>query len=919
MHSDIRARILKAIEQNGGLTISDVSRTLGIHYTTASKYLAVMEAEKLVTHRQIGMAKLFAPNNGFKAGRLLTIFLAFTVAFSFTAYAVPQKIPINGRLTFLNDTVVNSTANFTFSIFTARTGGTIQWNETQENLSVQNGAFSALLGNKTAINLSFDTDLFLQVTVNNEVISPRFELGSVPYAYTANQTNFTKSNARALGDFLPNTDNSYNLGSALLRWAAGFFANLNATGYVNASEVEIRGANANLTRWRSGTAPLAALNSTGGLELTGGLRVTTLNAGSCDLKADGSGNFYCGTDATGGGGNTGWTTTASAVYNDTAGVNVTIGTQNIASGYIMSIFGGLNVTQKINATELWISRTDVTLNLSRLNVSATLLEARQANDNTTLGNRQIATTYPLQGGGNLQADRTLTFDNTSYDNLDTRQKNDNQSVARTNVGNTFTGKQLFVDINVSTVGNFTNITLPVLGQCTTSLETNSIGQIICGTDPTVVTSVNTLTGAILLRGTSMINITGNSTDVVFSYVNTSLESLDIRQRADNASVARTNVQNTFSASQIVQGSLNATTFINATEVWASSRFNGSIDCKYITGGSDSDFCADATGAGGGNTGWTTSASAVYNDTSGVSVLIGSQNTASGFNTVITGNLNVTGKINATNLTATNIWLNIAPVLINSYRLMVGGDVNVTGHINASRLLVRGNSDANITVWESNSGAAVASINRTGNATFAGLRIPNLPNCDTIDTDGSGVLRCGSDATGGGGGNGGNQSGINRTLTVRLASANNSINFELPIDSNIITVKGRINGTSAATVLNITFNGDNQTNYATWRVTTTTASSSTSARSITPETTTSALNRSFEFVIYDARARRGVSGGSFQVVQHAIAASTAPVRVEGGWSWVNLTQTTGITQINIRANPGSNFLPGTWLIVNSERM
>jgi len=55
-----RARILDLLERNkDGLTISDVARSLSIHYTTVSKYLAVMEAEQKITHRDIGMAKVF--------------------------------------------------------------------------------------------------------------------------------------------------------------------------------------------------------------------------------------------------------------------------------------------------------------------------------------------------------------------------------------------------------------------------------------------------------------------------------------------------------------------------------------------------------------------------------------------------------------------------------------------------------------------------------------------------------------------------------------------------------------------------------------------------------------------------------------------------------------------------------------------
>ena len=54
-----RRLILETLRKNDGLTISDVSRILDIHYTTASKYLAVMEAQKIVTRKDIGMAKLF--------------------------------------------------------------------------------------------------------------------------------------------------------------------------------------------------------------------------------------------------------------------------------------------------------------------------------------------------------------------------------------------------------------------------------------------------------------------------------------------------------------------------------------------------------------------------------------------------------------------------------------------------------------------------------------------------------------------------------------------------------------------------------------------------------------------------------------------------------------------------------------------
>jgi len=56
----IKDRILKLLqEQKEGLTITDVTKILQIHYSTSSKYLAVLEAEGKIVRRDIGMAKLF--------------------------------------------------------------------------------------------------------------------------------------------------------------------------------------------------------------------------------------------------------------------------------------------------------------------------------------------------------------------------------------------------------------------------------------------------------------------------------------------------------------------------------------------------------------------------------------------------------------------------------------------------------------------------------------------------------------------------------------------------------------------------------------------------------------------------------------------------------------------------------------------
>ena len=64
----IKDRILKLLQkQKEGLTITDITRLLQIHYSTSSKYLAVLEAEGKIVRRDIGMAKLFRLSDDYES------------------------------------------------------------------------------------------------------------------------------------------------------------------------------------------------------------------------------------------------------------------------------------------------------------------------------------------------------------------------------------------------------------------------------------------------------------------------------------------------------------------------------------------------------------------------------------------------------------------------------------------------------------------------------------------------------------------------------------------------------------------------------------------------------------------------------------------------------------------------------------
>ena len=60
---ELREKITIALKEKDGLTITDISKLLDIHPSTASKYLAVMEAEGTVSRRLIGMAKVYKVNS----------------------------------------------------------------------------------------------------------------------------------------------------------------------------------------------------------------------------------------------------------------------------------------------------------------------------------------------------------------------------------------------------------------------------------------------------------------------------------------------------------------------------------------------------------------------------------------------------------------------------------------------------------------------------------------------------------------------------------------------------------------------------------------------------------------------------------------------------------------------------------------
>jgi hypothetical protein len=99
------------------------------------------------------------------------------------AESPPRTMNYQGYLTNSAGEPVNATVVMSFFIYDVPTGGSVLWNETHNNVTVQGGVYSVILGEITPLTLAFDKPYYLGIEVNGDgEMSPRQPLTSVPYA-----------------------------------------------------------------------------------------------------------------------------------------------------------------------------------------------------------------------------------------------------------------------------------------------------------------------------------------------------------------------------------------------------------------------------------------------------------------------------------------------------------------------------------------------------------------------------------------------------------------------------------------------------------------------------------------------------------------------------------------------------------------
>jgi len=104
--------------------------------------------------------------------------------------AVPKLLTYQGILKDSTGNLLTGTYSMTFKIYSASTGGTALWTETQSSVSSSSGRFSVQLGSVTTLNLDFSQDYWLGIQVGTDSeMTPRVKLTSAGYAYRSDIAN----------------------------------------------------------------------------------------------------------------------------------------------------------------------------------------------------------------------------------------------------------------------------------------------------------------------------------------------------------------------------------------------------------------------------------------------------------------------------------------------------------------------------------------------------------------------------------------------------------------------------------------------------------------------------------------------------------------------------------------------------------
>lgn len=109
------------------------------------------------------------------------VFVIMLIAFVAMA-AIPRTIQYQGKLTDMYSVGKNDMLDMRFRVFDVGTGGDLLWAMAIADVSIVHGLFDVNIG---PIDLPFDEQYWLEIVVDGNVLAPRVQLTTSPYAFRA--------------------------------------------------------------------------------------------------------------------------------------------------------------------------------------------------------------------------------------------------------------------------------------------------------------------------------------------------------------------------------------------------------------------------------------------------------------------------------------------------------------------------------------------------------------------------------------------------------------------------------------------------------------------------------------------------------------------------------------------------------------
>ncbi len=117
-----------------------------------------------------------------KSVQIFVLLLVVTAAFA----QVPRQISFQARLTTPDGVPYHDVVmEVTFRIYNSPTSLVELWDETHPSIDFENGVCSVILGDFSPLYMNFDTTYWLEIEIDGEVLSPRYQMTSSPYAIRA--------------------------------------------------------------------------------------------------------------------------------------------------------------------------------------------------------------------------------------------------------------------------------------------------------------------------------------------------------------------------------------------------------------------------------------------------------------------------------------------------------------------------------------------------------------------------------------------------------------------------------------------------------------------------------------------------------------------------------------------------------------